>query len=360
MRRSDGQRWYCIGDIPTLVTPVLGTPASGNASNVTNFPASLVQAPCTTTATTGTSATLSTCFTVNQEATAGAVRAYTLPTASSGAQYCVDNGNGGAANTGALTVNASASGQYIVLHRWHTVSHGRICSLKRRGARRGLLLWDRLNPLDVPAALAKRDMEQALMRALIVLFCCALAVPAQILAPIMSGAGDIPLAPVDANSGGGCTGSSGAWTCTGTPTITLTDASASTIFYTLTGTAPNCLGTSGTLYTGPLVGPVQPFTLTAIGCNGITGGVVLTSVYTIASIPSVVSGQFCHGAEGTNPSRSLPSNSTTGNAILVVTRNSTGTPTLTGASFTQITLNTTCNTSGTQARIWYAYSITGG
>ena len=119
------------------------------------------------------------------------------------------------------------------------------------------------------------------MQMLIVLFCCVLALPAQILAPIMSGAGDIPPAPVDANSGGGCTGSSGAWTCTGTPTITLTDASASTIFYSLT-TTPNCTGT-GTLYTGAFSGSGTTFTLTAIGCNGITGGAVLTSVYTISA-----------------------------------------------------------------------------
>ena len=67
------------------------------------------------TITTGTTATLSTAFTINQEATAATAVAYTLPTASAGAQFCVDNGyNGSAADTGALTVNASASGQFII------------------------------------------------------------------------------------------------------------------------------------------------------------------------------------------------------------------------------------------------------
>lgn len=93
----------------------LGTPASGNASNLTNFPASLVQAPCTTTITTGASATLSTCFTVNQHATAATAITYTLPTASSGAQFCADNGyNGSAADTGTVEFLTSAAGQYLV------------------------------------------------------------------------------------------------------------------------------------------------------------------------------------------------------------------------------------------------------
>ncbi len=70
---------------------------------------------CTTTITTGTTATLSTCFTINQHATAGTAVAYTLPTASSGAQYCIDNSwNGSAPNTGVLTFATSASGQFMV------------------------------------------------------------------------------------------------------------------------------------------------------------------------------------------------------------------------------------------------------
>lgn len=70
---------------------------------------------CGATVTTGTTATLSTCFTVNQEATAATGVTYTLPTAAQGLQYCVDNGwNGSAANTGVLTFATSASGQFMV------------------------------------------------------------------------------------------------------------------------------------------------------------------------------------------------------------------------------------------------------
>lgn len=69
---------------------------------------------CTTTKTTGTTATLSTCFTVNQEATAAAGVTYTLPTAANGLQYCIDNDwNGSAATTGVLTFATSASGQFM-------------------------------------------------------------------------------------------------------------------------------------------------------------------------------------------------------------------------------------------------------
>lgn len=90
-----------------------------------------------------------------------------------------------------------------------------------------------------------------------------------------------PGTPVDSPSGGGCTGSSGAWTCTGATTITLTDSGALAIYYSTSGT-PACPST-GTLYTGPFTSPSSTFTLRAVGCNGLTGGGVLTSVYTITS-----------------------------------------------------------------------------
>ena len=76
-------------------------------------------APSLITITTGTSATLSTAYTVNNEATAAQAVAYTLPTAAAATidipGFCVDNGSGaGGANTGILTVNTSASGQFII------------------------------------------------------------------------------------------------------------------------------------------------------------------------------------------------------------------------------------------------------
>lgn len=71
------------------------------------------------TLTTGTTATLGGTFksgyTLNQEATAAAGVAYTLPTAAAGLQYCIGNSwNGTAATTGVLTLNASATGQFII------------------------------------------------------------------------------------------------------------------------------------------------------------------------------------------------------------------------------------------------------
>ena len=111
---------------PTTVVKLNGTSLAGLATGIlknttsTGVPSIATAgtdylAPCTTTITTGTSATLSTCFTVNQESTAATGVAYTLPTAASGLQFCIDSGwNGSAANTGILTLNASASGQYLV------------------------------------------------------------------------------------------------------------------------------------------------------------------------------------------------------------------------------------------------------
>lgn len=105
---------------PTLTTSghlvsYNGSGASGPVTQDSGIASSSVALNCTTTITTGATATLSTCFTVNEEATASTAITYTLPTASSGAQYCIDNGyNGSAANTGTLELLTSASGQYLV------------------------------------------------------------------------------------------------------------------------------------------------------------------------------------------------------------------------------------------------------
>lgn len=75
------------------------------------------KAPVTiTTGTTGSiGGTYKSGYTFNQEATAATAVAYTLPTAAAGLQYCVGNSyNGSAATTGVLTVNTSASGQFII------------------------------------------------------------------------------------------------------------------------------------------------------------------------------------------------------------------------------------------------------
>ena len=99
---------------PTLVTPVLG------AATATSLLASgNVDGTAPMTITTGTTATLGGTFksgyTYNQEATAATAVAYTLPTAAVGRQYCIGNSwNGSAATTGVLTLNTSASGQFII------------------------------------------------------------------------------------------------------------------------------------------------------------------------------------------------------------------------------------------------------
>lgn len=105
----------CVGaNTPTLVTPVLG------AATATSILASgNVDGTAPLTVTTGTSATLGGTFksgyTINEHATAATAVAYTLPTAAAGLQYCVGNGyNGSAANTGVLTLNTSASGQFMI------------------------------------------------------------------------------------------------------------------------------------------------------------------------------------------------------------------------------------------------------
>jgi hypothetical protein len=100
------------------------------------------------------------------------------------------------------------------------------------------------------------------------LFCsCALA---QIPAPII-GSSDPPKTPVD---------SPGAGTYSSTQSVTIADATATYILYTLDGSTPACPAT-GTLYTGAF-NISTTTTLKAIGCIGGTGGGVLTSVYTIS------------------------------------------------------------------------------
>ncbi len=87
---------------------------------------------------------------------------------------------------------------------------------------------------------------------------------------------DAPNTPAD---------SPGAGTYSSTQSVTLTDATAQFINYTTDGSTPACPAT-GTLYTGAFNISVTT-TLKAIGCNGISGGGVLTSVYTISGGGSV-------------------------------------------------------------------------
>ena len=86
------------------------------------------------------------------------------------------------------------------------------------------------------------------MTRFLVLFCLSVGLNAQILSPIMFGVDPDVKTPVDTNSGGSCTGSSGAWTCTGTTTVSFTDASADFIRYTNDGSTTPTF-TTGTLFT---------------------------------------------------------------------------------------------------------------
>ena len=92
---------------------------------------------------------------------------------------------------------------------------------------------------------------------------------AQVLVPIMAGN----------ERAGTPTDSPGMGTYSSTQSVTLSDPTAATILYTTDGSTPACPAT-GTLYTGAFNISVTT-TLKAIGCNGVTGGGVLTSVYTI-------------------------------------------------------------------------------
>ena len=102
---------------PTLVTPVIGaaTGTSLIASGVVDGKA-IVNVTTGATLTFGTTGTAcSSCYYDNEEATAGTAITGTLPTASAGLQYCIDNAyNGSAANTGTLEILTSAAGQYII------------------------------------------------------------------------------------------------------------------------------------------------------------------------------------------------------------------------------------------------------
>ena len=99
--------------------------------------------------------------------------------------------------------------------------------------------------------------------------------PAQILLPI-SGGNERAGTPTD---------SPGAGTYSSTQSVTLSDPTAALIRYTTDGSTPACPLT-GTLYTGAFNITVTT-TLKAIGCNGVTGGGVLTSVYTISASNNV-------------------------------------------------------------------------
>ncbi len=107
------------GNVVLTTSPALVTPTLGAAAATSLLATGIVDGKAPMDVTTGTSATLGgtykSGYTVNEHATAATAVAYTLPTAAAGLQYCVGNGyNGSAANTGVITLNTSASGQFLI------------------------------------------------------------------------------------------------------------------------------------------------------------------------------------------------------------------------------------------------------
>lgn len=103
----------------TIASLVATSSALGTATATSLLASGNVDGTAPVTITIGTTASLGGTFrsgyTLNQEATAATAVTYTLPTAAAGRQYCVGNSwNGSAATTGVLTVNTSASGQFII------------------------------------------------------------------------------------------------------------------------------------------------------------------------------------------------------------------------------------------------------
>jgi hypothetical protein len=114
--------------------------SSGNLNAATLIASGIVDGKAPVTLTTGASCTLGTAsgcnatkylsgYTFNQDATAAAAITYTLPTAAVGLQYCVKNSyNGSAADTGTLTIQTSASGQFIIVNGTPSATGGFVIS----------------------------------------------------------------------------------------------------------------------------------------------------------------------------------------------------------------------------------------
>jgi hypothetical protein len=107
-------------------SPVFATPSLGAGRATSLIASGIVDGAAPVTITTGASCTLGTAsgcnsiayssgYTFNQESTPSAAVTYTLPTAAAGLQYCVANSyNGSNPTTGSLSIQTSASGQYII------------------------------------------------------------------------------------------------------------------------------------------------------------------------------------------------------------------------------------------------------
>jgi hypothetical protein len=116
------------------------SPALGTATATSLLASGIVDGSAPVAVTTASSCTLGTTsgcssvaynsgYTFNQHATAATAITYTLPTAAAGKQYCVKNSyNGSAANTGTITLQTSASGQYIIYNGTLSATGGYVIS----------------------------------------------------------------------------------------------------------------------------------------------------------------------------------------------------------------------------------------
>jgi hypothetical protein len=125
-------RTYTLPDATGTIA-LIGIQNSGNL-----LASGIVDGTAPITLTTGASATLggtyNTGYTFNQHATAATAITYTLPTAAAGKQYCVKNSyNGSAADTGTITLQTSATGQFLISNGTLSATGGYIISAGAAG-----------------------------------------------------------------------------------------------------------------------------------------------------------------------------------------------------------------------------------
>ena len=160
------------------------------------------------------------------------------------------------------------------------------------------------------------------------------------------------------------TESPGPGTYSSTQNVTLVDATAQFILYTTSGSTPSCPAT-GTVYSGAIPISVTT-TLKYLPCNGVTGGTVVTSVYTISLTTPITFITSVHTAPGTgNGGTSAAINCSTANFGVIEASyyTSGGTPTVTignlsnSAWFGPFTTYSSVGGNDAVAR-WYAPNAT--
>lgn len=98
-----------------VVTAISSSTAAGTCTSLTEAYMPVVNTVVDTSATVTVSTTNAAEFHFNENSTAATAITYDLPTAAAGKQFCFSNAyNGSGANTGTLTLQTSAAGQYII------------------------------------------------------------------------------------------------------------------------------------------------------------------------------------------------------------------------------------------------------